>query len=372
MSQLTQKTQSVSSESESSETNDKLKNFKLTQYCMLKSNKLKSKLFYVSVDQVDQLENNKEEVFNELTTICDSLMVADTSANDNVSYQHRLFVRLKKLAQVEKFCKKIKSIYNFQNVEDIFVETFGHSSIVKKVCAYDTNPLYKQLDSDEFSTVFKLHKWVTGNDEFSRVDTFFPTHKISVDYAQEYHRAYWESKFHLKPLRKLIQIKKFNSWQDEVVEWYNDWIDVSNSGPTSKKQLYIHGEANTGKSYFIMYYLLADYESQIFTPCPTDKIFCYSHWNERKYNILVADEFDLDQYNIGLWKRIISGQVVSISVKKQPARQVLFNIPMIFISTSEPDMENNLGLRSRLCVVNATGKIDLENPIDYNEYITFE
>lgn len=68
-------------------------------------------------------------------------------------------------------------------------------------------------------------------------------------------------------------------------------------------------------------------------------------------------------------KLVTSGFPVTISVKREPTREVVFNIPMIFITSNEP---NDLvtSLSSRFHMVEVKEKINFEQQhINYNEYI---
>jgi len=53
----------------------------------------------------------------------------------------------------------------------------------------------------------------------------------------------------LLPIKPFRVFKKFNNWRDDVITWLEDW--VVNGYSHKKKQLYLHGESNTGKSSFI-------------------------------------------------------------------------------------------------------------------------
>lgn len=264
----------------------------LTGNCILRTDKKKSRLFYVIIRNVDGNEYSKQFIFDNIESICDQIMVCDTAFNESLEYEQRIYVRLKKIAPVEQFCKKIKSTYDENFPQDIFVETPNHSRVIRKCCQYDVNPIYKELNEDEFSIQFQLHKWVLNTKKFSLMDPFLRAHKISLDYAKRYHENYYRSLKTLKPLKRINQIKKFNAWQDDVIEWFNDFIDESNTGP--KKQLYLYGKSNTGKTYFILHYLFAQYLNQIFIPCASEGKFAYSHWDPQLYNILIADEFDIE------------------------------------------------------------------------------
>ena len=53
----------------------------------------------------------------------------------------------------------------------------------------------------------------------------------------------------LLPIKPFRVFKKFNNWRDDVITWLEDW--VVNGYSHKKKQLYLHGESNTGKNSFI-------------------------------------------------------------------------------------------------------------------------
>ena len=42
---------------------------------------------------------------------------------------------------------------------------------------------------------------------------------------------------------------QFDNWKDEVIAWYNDWTTSGYSD--RKKHLYLYGDNNEEKSYFI-------------------------------------------------------------------------------------------------------------------------
>jgi hypothetical protein len=247
----------------------------------------------LTIQNVIQEELSKSQVFNELNMVSEQLMIADTSFKSDMDYEHRIYIRLHKLAEIDVFSKKIKSIYNTQLPRDICIETPGHSRIIRKCSQYDIGPICKGLNEDDFSLVFLIHKWTVNTNQFSLTDPFLKAHKINIDFAKKYHMNYHDSKKTLIPLKKIVQIKRFNSWQDKVIDWYNNWLD-GDDFTQSKKHLYLYGDINTGKTFFILRCLFAKYRNQIFRPCLSEEKFAFSHFNPCKFNILIEDEFDLD------------------------------------------------------------------------------
>jgi hypothetical protein len=265
----------------------------LTPYCWMKTDKKKSKFFYVTIQNINEQEEEKLEVFNQLESKCEQLMVADTSFNSTLDLEHRLYVRLKKIVPVDTFGKFIKSIYKSQLPRDINIETPRHSRLVRNCSQYDVKPIFKELCEDEFSIVFQTHKWAINTKSFTINDPFLRAHNIKLEYAKKYHKSLHASMESLIPLKKINQVKKLYSWQDEVIEWFNNWLDGEDFSD-SKKHLYLYGETNTGKTYFILHYLFLQYRKQIFRPCLAEEKYAFSHFDPKDYNILIEDEFDLD------------------------------------------------------------------------------
>jgi hypothetical protein len=71
------------------------------------------------------------------------------------------------------------------------------------------------------------------------------------------------------------------------------------------------------------------------------------------------------------FKTMTSGQSLVISVKREASREILLNMPMIFISCNKPDRRLER-LSSRLIFVEADEEIDFDNLIDYQEYLQLD
>lgn len=74
------------------------------------------------------------------------------------------------------------------------------------------------------------------------------SHKFKSQ-IKEYHSAIQEKKFKLIPLQPLILFKPFNNWIDKVINWLNSWI--REGWHPKKKQLFLYGDANAGKSEIV-------------------------------------------------------------------------------------------------------------------------
>ena len=89
--------------------------------------------------------------------------------------------------------------------------------------------------------------------------------KVINDKAIDYHswkdaRKLFHVKALLKPVDKSLYYdasKKVQNWRYYVVVWWNSWVNGGWSH--KKKQLYLHGPSNTGKTTFINHVLLGKF-----------------------------------------------------------------------------------------------------------------
>lgn len=96
---------------------------------------------------------------------------------------------------------------------------------------------------------YKIYHWSQRTSKFSYADPFVLNARRDHNLVNLAYQDFKVERFRLKSLKPLVVLKRFNNWRDEVIDWYNDW--VNNGYSHKKKQLYLFGESNTGKTYFI-------------------------------------------------------------------------------------------------------------------------
>lgn len=158
-------------------------------------------------------------------------------------------------------------------------------------------------------------------------------------------------------------------WKQDIIDWWNEF--ATNGHEHKKKQLYLWGPSNTGKSHFINTLLkacipvdeaeaLADpraYEKHIFRPTPNDTRFAYEEYDERVHSVMLINEFDPDEYNLSDLKKALEGDSFVIGCKHTSSRRIRIEMPIIFISNMElPDESRNenkkyIGMKSRFNIV---------------------
>ena len=86
---------------------------------------------------------------------------------------------------------------------------------------------------------------------YQKLDPFITQHRNSFRFLEELHVEVRNSLIKVIPHKPYIVKKRFNNWRDQVVDWYNDWIE--NGFVHKKKQLFLHGKQDTGKTSFVAF-----------------------------------------------------------------------------------------------------------------------
>lgn len=168
------------------------------------------------------------------------------------------------------------------------------------------------------------------------------------------------------PFESLLATRE---WKQKVIDWWNDW--VTNGYEPKKKQLYLWGPSNTGKSHFIKTILKEcipvppeedqqnpnAYERHVFKPTPNDLRFAWEEFDERLHSVMIINEFDFEEFCLSDLKKAFEGDSLVIGCKHTKSKRIRFQIPIIVISNMDiPDekLENNykyIGMRTRFNIV---------------------
>lgn len=87
--------------------------------------------------------------------------------------------------------------------------------------------------------------------KFEISDPFVTFHRNSYVFLEKLHARIRKSLVNMISLQPYKINKRFGNWRDRVVDWFNDW--VINGFVHKKKQLFLHGKQDTGKTSFISY-----------------------------------------------------------------------------------------------------------------------
>ena len=213
--------------------------------------------------------------------------------------------------------------------------------------------------------------------------------KPGLSKSVEYLKGYYERKHKLlypKPkivLRRCNFAPNFNDWRDEVISWWNDWVD--SGWKPKKKQLFILGEkSNTGKTFFVEQVLLRHSDPSNMIP---DELICRPHRSSYRFGweascaehlVIYVNEFKLENYDMNILKQMLEGDFTTGEQKcKKNSPSIRLKIPAIFVSNNDipsfigksNNRESTAPLRERFKFVHISSNAKLYTVDDANPYI---
>ena len=220
-------------------------------------------------------------------------------------------------------------------------------NVLRYVTKYDLNPKYKNVDTDLFSFAFKARHWARQTSNYSTADPFILAHPQYYRLLREVHEDVRNQVNGIGELKKYEGIVDIFSWQNDVVEWFNDWVE--NKWTHKKKQLYLWGPANSGKTYFINK-LVEGLNNEIYEPIPNTDRFAYQEFNSDIHKIMIIDEFNIKNFNFEMLKKALAGERFTSDSKGGKPKKLTIQCPAIMISNIAPDVTMP-GFQERIKIV---------------------
>lgn len=169
---------------------------------------------------------------------------------------------------------------------------------------------------------------------FDEMDTFDMSHSFVRNHPQYY--KYLRELFVKLKLQALSRnhyiaplVMFEQEWCRKVYDWFYSF--VSTKYYFKKKHIYLYGDSNIGKSYFVRH-LVGHLGGYIFYPSrqfPFGSLDVY-------HKVIVWDEFSFDDINHDYLKLVLSGETFPINQKYIPERLFNVNIPIIMLSNHLP------------------------------------
>ena len=346
----------------------------------------KSSVFAV---RVSNTMISKQEAFEVLKELCSQLLIAEEKHYDGRAHFHLYLKTIKKYS-----CDEIKDVIRivFANEDDetgqeqgaqssqeiqIHVETVRcEIRYLRYITKQDCKPLIKGIPSERLSFYYQSIEWAENTPTYRAADPFVLSHPQYYRLLSEVHYNVHREKraSSLRRLRPILYVvPEHLSWQDEIVLWWNDF--VVNGHEHKKKQLFLYGESNVGKTFFVNQ-LLANcinspdeldrhhpnydfnrFQAQTFKPTPNDFKFAWQSFSKDEHNVVYIDEFDITEYNVADFKKAIAGETFITNVKGAKSLLIEMTMPMIFLSNykiPEADFSNKYkGIKERLHIIYA-------------------
>jgi hypothetical protein len=319
----------------------------------------------------------KQFIFDKLEKFCCKLVVAEEIHYNGLKHHH-IFIRTLSPVKIDDLKRYINSIYGLQQNESghslkLLVEKCkSEKTWVKYITKQDCNPLFKGVDPNSLSFYYQAIQWARNTVEFDYSDPFILNHPQYFRLLEYLHTRVRSKIFAsqsqcLRPIYMVLRDDEIeNNWHLSVLQWWNEWS--INGWIHKKKQLYLYGPSNTGKTTFIhkMLGLCINpantsneyfYENQCFQPLPNEPKYAYQDYDSSIHKILKIDEFEVSEYKVSDLKKLLAGESFRANGKNQSGRVICHRNPVILISNFEPPSDQHSiqfrGLRERLFIVYA-------------------
>ena len=242
---------------------------------------------------------------------------------------------------------------------------------LKYITKFDVEPMMKNIIVSHLSFQCQTKQWAMNTTEFKIEDPFVLSNPQYYKKLKEYHENYLlqknsNSKKHIKllpifnvPISHIKLIEQTITWQDKVIDWWNDWI--VNGYFHKKCQLYLWGPSNTGKTTFMQELFnnciksQNEYEQHVYRPAANEKRYAWQQFNSNTDCVVFIDEFDIKEFNVSQLKKALAGEPIIVNKKGLEPSKITIRIPFVLISNHEPpsyrEQVKYSGIKERLKVV---------------------
>lgn len=205
-----------------------------------------SRLFCFTIAKIPVDSVTKDEIFKLLDPYTSQIVIGQEkheNDDDNFHVYYRLEDNIKFPEQMlmdhlEKLLVGIDFTICHQSVKK-------YQEALQYCTKKDSDPSYKGVDTKHFSQAYHVVNFCRKNKEIDLGSMEYISNKYKTQ-IKESHSAITAKLTKLIPLQPLILFKPFGNWIDQLIDWLNDWI--KNGWEPRKKQLFIWGDANAGKT----------------------------------------------------------------------------------------------------------------------------
>jgi len=350
----------------------------------------KSRLFAITIPFTTI---SKTVSFNFFEKFCEKIVITEEK-HYNGEVHHHIFISTIKKFLINDVKKLVCIIYDIEfknknrndclyNTGEVYVSTVKNQyKYIAYITKNDIEPCFKGVTTETFSFVYRAYEWVKNTPNYE-IGKFVLNHANCYKLLKEFHHQETTKNkssqlanpkifIHNESLGSPCCPNMIHPWAEEIVNWWNDWIQ---NGPSrKKKQLYVYGHSNVGKTSFIHYLLYTcinydwnipgtdnyneyQYENQIFSPTSKDLKFAFMKFNKNLHKVCLIDEFDINNFDSSDFKLLLAGELLQSCVKFNDPLQHRIHIPTIIISNLDPPSEYTnprfQGIQERLKIVHA-------------------
>lgn len=294
-------------------------------------------LFFITISNLDV--DIKSVLYTLLLDDSEQLCVATESHASGKLHHHIYMKSIYKFTFVE-----LRQHLNVLIDETTAVDIQGCKSsrnTLKYITKEDFYPLIHNINKSQLSFGYQATDWANSITHYDPHHPFILSHPQYYKYLAEVYQSVKSKKQSLDLLKNYYTDLPLPQWKQEVYNWWIDWVE--NGWHHKKPQLYLHGPANTGKTYFINQ-LIA--QNTVYEPTP-NTVFAYEDYNNE--NVIFTDEFCFKSYDLNVWKKATAGESFKLQKKGLKSMTIEIKKPYIMVSNYPPI--NSPGIQERLLII---------------------
>lgn len=312
----------------------------------IKSRRKPGRSFFVTISLGEVYNTVREDFiqfFTNIVTFCVAVEISKVSSS--VENHLHAFLEFDSPCFVDELADYIRV---FAACNHVNVQPCRSRKSCLRYISKEDRDLYFNCRVTELNFNYRAYHWAKNAVRFSFIDPFVMEHRFCYRFLQQvFSDVKKESEVSFQGF-KVHPLVYGLSWVDSVCTWWNSRVLTHGY---KRKQLYLWGESNTGKSSFVE--RLVGKRNQSFIFNPDIGKFAYSDFDNSLHKIIIFEEFDLKYHVISFLKRLLEGRTFAAPVKCGPPKYIKFNGPVIFVSNENLPNDVDNALRNRLLVVEA-------------------
>lgn len=201
---------------------------------------------------------------------------------------------------------------------------------------------------------YQCFMWASSTSKFDCTDSFVVSHCFQYHFLERYLQDFQKRNLKFFSGLRKYEGQCFDSWMLQCVEWFKNVVYSidKNLKIYKRKQLFIYGPTNVGKSSLIEKLIGKCNMKYVYYP-GVGKFFMQT-FDPFFHKVVIFEEFNYRFYQPSFLKRLLENRVYSYPVKCSSDNIFAFNGPIIFVSNEDiRDVCQDEALLGRLLIVNA-------------------
>lgn len=267
---------------------------------------------------------------NEIVSYCIS---QETNSKSEVYKNHiHCFVEYTDCILLSELGEYLRNLYAYQHLD--IQPCRSKKSCLRYVSKEDVN-LVTNVKTSSLHFNYRVYKWAGRVNKFDCTDPFVVEHRFNYRFLERYYNDFVK-----RSAGSFIGLRKYcggvyDNWMKEVIEWWNKCVCYVDSGCKGykRKQLYIYGGTNMGKSSLVERVIGRNNMKFVFYP-GIGKFFMQG-FDPVFHKVIVFEEFNINFYKSSFLKRLLEGRNYAYPVKCGLDLVCSFKGPIIFVSNTD-------------------------------------